>query len=181
MRIDKKILELLPEYKKIVRRLLRIDSKSNKNVPGCIISDPDKCEIGQRVSFGGQVRIFNTASVRIGNDCMIAFGVQIVTATHDYNNNPMWKHRIDRPIEIGNHVWIGTNAIILPGIKIGDYVVIGAGAIVTAHVPDRAVVAGNPARIIKIRDLADFDDTCVYPGVAINKGFLPDFMVMKNK
>ena len=52
---------------------------------------------------------------------------------------------------IGNDVWIGQRVIILPGVRIGDGVIIGAGAVVTKDVPDYAVVAGNPARIIKYR------------------------------
>jgi acetyltransferase-like isoleucine patch superfamily enzyme len=65
----------------------------------------------------------------------------------------MWLTRIDRPIYIGKHVWIGAGAIILPGVKIEDYAVVGAGSIVTANVPKGAIVAGNPARIIKFRNI----------------------------
>jgi acetyltransferase-like isoleucine patch superfamily enzyme len=169
--------------KQSVKRIMRfnLSDPSHQNLySGVSISDYSKVVIGERVSFGGQVRIFNTSFVRIGNDCMIAYGVQIITPTHDYENNPIWKQRVDRPVEIGNHVWIGTNAIILPGVRIGDYAVIGAGAVISAHVPERAVVVGNPARIVKIREISAFDDNCVFPGVAIEKGFLSDTKVTKN-
>jgi acetyltransferase-like isoleucine patch superfamily enzyme len=172
-------------FKKYLRQCLRswVDSKGAKKeaIPGVTILTPELIEIGERVSFGGQVRIFNTEFVKIGHDCMIAFGSQIITATHDHCNHPMWKHRVDRPVEIGNHVWIGTNSIILPGVKIGDYAVIGAGAVITAHVPEKAIVGGNPARIIGFRQLPEFDASCVYPGVVLKKGFFPGNKITKQK
>lgn len=57
-----------------------------------------------------------------------------------------------RPIEIGNDVWIGSRVIILGGVKIGNGAVIGAGAVVTHDIPSNAVVGGNPAKIIKMRE-----------------------------
>jgi acetyltransferase-like isoleucine patch superfamily enzyme len=108
--------------------------------------------IGKTVSFGGNVFLFGTARIEIGDNTMIAWGVIIHTSTHDYNCHPMWEKRIDRPVKIGHDVWIGAGAIIMPGIVIGDYAVIGAGSVVTANVPDGAIVFGNPARIYKFRD-----------------------------
>ena len=61
-----------------------------------------------------------------------------------------------RPVKIGKHVWIGTGAIIMPGIIVGDYAVVGAGSVVTSHIPSKAIVVGNPARIIKMRDSVNF-------------------------
>lgn len=59
--------------------------------------------------------------------------------------------RAKRAVTIGNDVWIGANAIILPGVGIGDGAVIGAGAVVSADVPPYAVVAGVPARVLRYR------------------------------
>jgi maltose O-acetyltransferase len=57
----------------------------------------------------------------------------------------------ERPVWIGNDVWIGSRVIILPGVRIGDHAVIGAGAVVTKDVPDWTIVGGNPAKIIRYR------------------------------
>lgn len=54
-----------------------------------------------------------------------------------------------KPITIGNHVWIGGNALIMPGVTIGNDVVVAAGAVVTKDVPDGTMVAGNPAKVIR--------------------------------
>ena len=55
-------------------------------------------------------------------------------------------------MHIGDDVWIGTNVIILPGVNVGSHCIIGAGAIVTKDVPDYAIVGGNPAKIIRMRN-----------------------------
>ena len=57
-----------------------------------------------------------------------------------------------KPVTIGDSVWIGGSAILLPGVKIGDKSVVGAGAVVTKDVPANVVVAGNPAKIIRTID-----------------------------
>jgi len=96
----------------------------------------------------------------IGKFCSIGWGVTIGAQAHDYNR--ITTHPCTYPPDIpknikiaqtfvGNDVWIGSNAIIRAGVKIGNGAVIGAGAVVTKDVPDYAIVAGVPARIIKYR------------------------------
>ncbi len=109
--------------------------KKYKVPRGAISSyDGSNLSIGKNVSFGGNVFLFGTAEIPIGDDTMIAYGVIIHTSTHDYTVHPMRAIRIDRPVSIGKHVWIGTGAIILPGVKIGDYAVIGAGSVVNQNI-----------------------------------------------
>lgn len=104
-----------------------------------------KLSIGDNSYLNG-ANIDCTQQISIGKDCAIANGVQIL------DNN--W-HKLSggaahqQPISIGNHVWIATNAIILPGVHIGDGCVIAAGAVVTHDVPDKCLVAGVPARVIR--------------------------------
>lgn len=105
-------------------------------------------EIGDRTWIGYGCSISAHAYVHIGAGCHIGPYTNILD--NDYHD--IEDHRIippSRPVLIGDHVWIGTRAIILPGVMIGDGATIGAGAVVTKNVPARAVAAGNPARIIR--------------------------------
>ena len=117
-----------------------------------LAGDTNLIKIGEQVNFGGEVLLFANAPIEIGENTIIAYHVIIHTSTHEHNDHPMWTKRIDRPIKIGKHVWIGTGAIILAGVIIGDYAVVAAGSVVNANVPEGAIVGGNPARILKYRD-----------------------------
>ena len=134
-------------------KLLLRDSKRTANPNIHIIGeDAGLLKMHQNVYLGGRVTFFCNAEISIDEHTMIAHDVLIHTATHDYSDHPMWSKRIDKPVKIGKHVWIGSRATILPGVVIEDYAVIGAGAVVSKNVPRSAVVVGNPARIIKFRN-----------------------------
>lgn len=85
--------------------------------------------------------------------CEITIGEQVFIADHviirDWDGHTIVGRANRAPITIGNHVWIGMRSIILKGVTIGDGAVVAAGAVVTKDVPSGAVVAGNPARIVK--------------------------------
>lgn len=94
--------------------------------------------------------ILDVARVVIGERCQIGPNVQILTPTHPLDpdlRRAGWEAA--EPITIGDNVWLGGGAIVLPGVTIGDDSVVGAGAVVTKDVPARTVVAGNPARMIR--------------------------------
>jgi len=86
----------------------------------------------------------------IGDNVWEGPGVKIISANHDFED--LKKHIPGKPIVIGNNVWIGANAIILPEVTIGDNAIIGAGSVVTHDVEKNCVVVGNPAKIIKRLD-----------------------------
>ncbi len=140
---------LLMPYRKL-RRHMKMPSGT------VVYGDGSNLTIGRNVTFGGRVVLFGTAPIEIGDNTMIALNVIIHTATHDYTDHPMWRKRIDRPVKIGNHVWIGAAAIIMPGVVVGDNAVIGAGCIVTANVPQGAIVVGSPARILRYREPSSY-------------------------
>lgn len=92
--------------------------------------------------------------LRIGDNVMMGPEVTILTHTHriDRTDIPMGQQgSMVSEVVIGDDVWIGMRAIILPGVRIGSGAVIGAGAVVTKDVPDYAVVGGVPARVIRYR------------------------------
>lgn len=146
--------------KKIIAKFIRfINSFINeKSIPGTKIYGPiANLKLGRNVSFGGNVVLFLNNVIEIDDDTMIAINTVLHTSTHDYNCHPMWYKRIDAPIKIGKHVWIGVGAIILSGVIIEDYAVVAAGSVVTKNVPRGAIVAGNPAKIIKRRKAVIFE------------------------
>lgn len=85
--------------------------------------------------------------IDMGEGILFAPGVKVISANHDPLDYS--KHLPEKPIKIGNNVWIGANAIILPGVEIGNNTIIGAGSVVTKSFGDNLIIAGNPAKIIK--------------------------------
>jgi acetyltransferase-like isoleucine patch superfamily enzyme len=177
---------LFTKIKNALKRLLE-DDVQEQFVGAISGNNFQNVTIGESVSFGGDVLLYGSAPIILGNGTMIGCRCIIHTATHDYNDHPMRKKRIDMSVIIGNHVWVGAGAIILPGVKIEDYAVIGAGSVVNSHVPKCAIVGGNPARIIKYRDL---DKIKVSAGslflpqqksIDLNYKLLPDHKICKMK
>jgi acetyltransferase-like isoleucine patch superfamily enzyme len=85
--------------------------------------------------------------IKLGKNFLFAPGIKLISSNHDSENRNQIVENL--PIIIGNDVWIGTNAIILPGVEIGNNCIIGAGAVVTRSFKgDYLIIAGNPAREI---------------------------------
>lgn len=120
-----------------------------------VVEGKEYVEIGHNCSFASFVHIWGHGGVFIGDGVMVASHVAISSLTHNYNEKEMYKTLIKKKVCIGSNVWIGSHAIILPGINIGEGAVIGAGSIVTRDVPSNAIVVGNPASIIKYRHLSE--------------------------
>lgn len=100
------------------------------------------------INTGSQIECYN--NIEIGENTIISDNVRIQDSDiHQvFNEEAGWKNT-SSPIIIGNKVWIGLNAVILKGVVIGDGAIVGAGSVVTKSVPAGAIVAGNPAKVIK--------------------------------
>ncbi|MET7404148.1 sugar O-acetyltransferase [Streptomyces parvulus] len=106
--------------------------------------------IGARTFVNYNLTALDVAAITIGEDCQIGPNVQLLTPTHPLEPGPRRdKLEAARPITIGDNVWLGGGAIVLPGVIIGDNSVIGAGAVVTKDVPANVVAVGNPARPVR--------------------------------
>ena len=105
--------------------------------------------LGHRVFFNFTCVVLDVCPVTIGSYSLFGPGVQILTPTHPFNAALRRQHESGKPIEIGDDVWVGGGALILPGVRIGSRAVIGAGSVVTRDVPEQTFAAGNPCRVIR--------------------------------
>lgn len=107
-------------------------------------------ELGQNFYANHNCVILDVAPVVIGDDVLLGPAVQIYTVNHPLDALQR-KTGLEqgKAVQIGNSVWIGGGAIILPGVHIGEGAVIAAGSVVTKDVPAHSLVAGNPAKIVK--------------------------------
>jgi len=112
---------------------------------------PDRptIEIGEHTVINRQCVLDGRGGLRVGNNVSISPGVWLLTDGHDMQD-PLFPE-VSAPITIGDYAWLGSRAMVLPGVTVGEGAVIAAGAIATKHVPPYTVVAGVPARPIGIR------------------------------
>ncbi len=114
---------------------------------------PERLEIGENSWVGDSANLYCVAPIRIGANAVVSENAFICTAEHDIAS-PTFELRF-APITIGDGAWVGARAIVLPGRTIGEGAVVAANAVVTHDVEPWTVVAGNPARVIKKRELSD--------------------------
>ena len=111
--------------------------------------------IGAKTVMGQECTISAYQHVSIGRECVIADRVMLIDFDHGVVevDRPVRVQGIyKRDVRVGNNVWIGYGACILRGVTVGDNAIIGTSAVVTRDVPANAVVAGVPARVIRMRD-----------------------------
>jgi carbonic anhydrase/acetyltransferase-like protein (isoleucine patch superfamily) len=102
-------------------------------------------EIGAGSFVNHRSEVVAHERVVIGRDCLLAWDVQVLDSdSHSVDGAPR-----TLPVVIGDRVWIGCRATVLKGVTIGDGAVVAAGSVVTGDVPSRALVAGNPARVVR--------------------------------
>lgn len=129
------------------------------------IEPPFFCDYGAHITIGDHSFInvncvlLDSAAIHIGENTLLAPGVQLLTATHPVSAHERIVAPAERqpgrapyrtsarPITIGNNVWIGANSVVLPGVEIGNNTVIGAGSVVTSSIPSNVLAFGQPCRV----------------------------------
>lgn len=129
---------------------LRLGSGSTLHT-GIRVFDPRNIRVGEGTIVGYSSFIDGRDKVTIGNNTDIASEVMIYSQEHDLSAEDFHAH--GAPVTIGDYVFIGPRAIILPGVTIGDGAVIAAGAVVTKDVAEFSIVGGVPAKVIGVRNL----------------------------
>ncbi len=128
------------------------------------IKPPFYCDYGFNLHVGKNFFanyncvMLDSAPITIGDNCLIGPECGFYTVNHPMDAKTRVANYVyAEPITIGNNVWFGGHCVVLSGITIGDNAVIGAGSVVTKDVPANAVVAGNPARILRYMDNSDME------------------------
>ena len=120
------------------------------------IKPPFQCDYGFPISLGARsfvnygAIVLDCAPVTIGDEVQIGTGVQLLTATHPLEADTRrqgWESAA--PISIADGAWLGSGAIVCPGVTIGENTVVGAGAVVTRDLPPGVLAVGNPCRVVR--------------------------------
>ena len=115
----------------------------------CRFDFKEGIHMGENSAVNARCHLDNRGGIYIGDNVSISSDVTILTADHDMDA-PNFQGRV-RPVNIQDYVWVGTRAMMMPGVTIGKGAVVAAGAIVTKDVAPYHVVAGIPAKFIKER------------------------------
>ena len=138
-----------------------------KHGKGTFIDVPFRCDYGKNISVGDRFyantncTIIDVAKVTIGNNVKFGPNVSVITAGHPVHaETRATAYEYGIPVTIGDNVWIGAGAIVLPSVTIGANTVIGAGSVVTKDIPENVIAAGNPCKVI--RQITDEDKKYCY-------------------
>ncbi len=123
--------------------------------PSATVWAPWNLTMGEYVAIDRNVYLYSVDKITIGSKVAISDGAFLCTASHDisYASRPL----TTASITIEDGVWIGARAFIMPGVTIGEGAIVAAGAVVTKNVEPFAVVGGNPAKVLKYRELKEFN------------------------
>lgn len=105
--------------------------------------------LGERVFFNFDRVVLDVCRISIGSFCLFGPAVQIYTPMHPLDAALRRREEYGKPVTIGDDVWVGGGAIILPGVTIGSRAVVGAGSVVSRDVPEGVFAAGNPCRVVR--------------------------------
>jgi maltose O-acetyltransferase len=122
--------------------------------PSCEIRYPEKITIGNRTNINHGSELYGGGGISIGSGTMLAYEVFIMSDSRTFMGDiplKQQKGRIKKEVKIGNDVWIGARATILPGVTISDHAIVASCSVVTKDVEEWSIVAGNPAKKIGSR------------------------------
>lgn len=137
-------------------RLAGITIGSNSTIHvGARFYQPKNIYIGHGTIIGDHATLDGRAKLVIGDHVDIASEVMIFNSQHDIHSKDFAP--IEKPVTIGDYVFVGPRAIILPGVSIGKGAVVAAGAVVTKDVAEKTIVAGVPAESVGVRKIESFD------------------------
>ena len=138
----------------VVRRLSKSCGQRVLIFPGCQLHWLERCEIGENVTIHDFCYLDACGGITIGNDVRMAHNCSLITGQHNYDvpgKTIIESGYTPAPIVVGDDVWFGTGVVVLPGVTIGSGAILGANSVVRKDVPENAIVAGSPARVIKYR------------------------------
>jgi maltose O-acetyltransferase len=127
--------------------------------PSVTLNFPQRIVLGEHIYIGPRTELLGRGGLNICSHTIISSDVVIMTSIHRYQGAAMLPYdevELLRSVTIGIGAWIGMRAIVLPGVVLGDGCVVGAGAVVTKSWEDGSIIAGNPACLIKRRDMSEF-------------------------
>ena len=120
----------------------------------CYFGNGNRLRVGNRSQLGQNARLGGT--ITLGEDVVMGPDVVMMATSHEFKdlNTPinLQGTKPEEPIVIGDDCWIGTRAIILPGVHLGNKCIVAAGAVVTRSFPGNSIIGGCPAKLIKTRE-----------------------------
>lgn len=148
---------------------------------GCYVEPPLRANWGGKHAFFGDhvyanfnLVLVDDGNIYVGDNVMFGPNVTVATANHPVEIGLRKKaYQYNRDVHIGNNVWIGAGAIIVPGITIGENSVIGAGSVVCKDIPANVVAVGNPCRVI--REISQHDHEYFYKDDKIDWDDMPEY------
>lgn len=142
------------ECRQLIRQLYHV-GKHSRIHPPVYVNLGANVTIGNHVTIMPYSKMMSAGRIIIEDDVQIALNVSLLTNNHDpYERDVLTV----KDIHIKQGVWIGAGSTILAGVTVGKHAIVGAASVVTHDVPDYAVVAGNPAHVIRMLDPEKFND-----------------------
>lgn len=150
-RIFNQTTEEQAEYRQTL--LKELFKKTGKNI---YMEPPFRCDYGSNISIGNNFYanfdciFLDVAEIKIGENVMFGPKVNLLTPGHPIDSVVRNAGlEFGKEIQIGDNVWIGGNVVVNPGVTIGSNTIIGSGSVVTKHIPENVIAAGNPCRVIR--------------------------------